>query len=58
MGYKIIQIKLPTGYSESDLKQRIGKELRIKEFTFQVETKSLDAPVSYTHLTLPTIYSV
>ena len=43
MGYKIIQIKLPTGYSESDLKQRIGKELRIKEFTFQVETKSLDA---------------
>lgn len=43
MGFKIIQLKLPTGYSDSALKQSIEKELRIKEFSYQIETKSLDA---------------
>ncbi len=43
MGYKIIEIKVPTGYSDTDLQQRIGKELRLTEFTWQIENKSLDA---------------
>ena len=43
MGYKSIQLKLPTNYSEEDLQRKIAKELRLKSFTFQVENKSLDA---------------
>ncbi|MFZ4522075.1 MAG: NAD(P)/FAD-dependent oxidoreductase [Bacteroidales bacterium] len=43
MGFKIIEIKAPTGYSDADLKQRIGKELRLTDFTWQIENKSLDA---------------
>ena len=43
MGYKVIQLKLPPGYSDSYLRQRIEKELRIKDFSFQIKTKSLDA---------------
>jgi uncharacterized protein len=43
MGYKVIQLKLPTGYSEIELRQRIEKELSVKDFSFQIETKSLDA---------------
>ncbi len=43
MGYKTIQLKLAPGYFDTDLKQRIEKELRIKEFSFQIESKSLDA---------------
>ena len=43
MGFKIIEIKVPTGYSDAELKQRIAKELRLAEFTWQIESKSLDA---------------
>jgi uncharacterized FAD-dependent dehydrogenase len=43
MGFKIIEIKAPTGYSDAELKQRIGKELRLTDFTWQIENKSLDA---------------
>jgi len=43
MGYKSIQLKLPTGYSDQELKQRIARELRLSEFTFQIDNKSLDA---------------
>ncbi len=43
MGYKIIEIKVPTGYTDSELKQRIGKELHLADFTWQIENKSLDA---------------
>lgn len=43
MGYKIIEIKAPTGYSDADLKNRIGRELRLTDFTWQIENKSLDA---------------
>jgi uncharacterized FAD-dependent dehydrogenase len=43
MGYKSIQLKLPTGYSDQELKQRIARKLRLTEFTFQIENKSLDA---------------
>jgi uncharacterized FAD-dependent dehydrogenase len=43
MGFKIIEIKASTGYSDAELKQRIAKELRLAEFTWQIESKSLDA---------------
>ena len=43
MGYKSIQLKLPTGYSDQELKKRIARGLRLREFTFQIENKSLDA---------------
>ena len=43
MGYKIIELKLPTDYNEGSLRQIIATRLRLKEFTFQVEHKSLDA---------------
>jgi uncharacterized FAD-dependent dehydrogenase len=43
MGYKEIDIALPTSYSDDQLKQAVTKSLRVKEFTFQVINKSLDA---------------
>ncbi len=43
MGFKEITLKLPTDYNEDALRKKIGKELRIKQFTFQIENKSLDA---------------
>lgn len=43
MGYKLIQIKLPTDYSSDDIRKAIRKESGLKEFSFQVEKKSLDA---------------
>jgi uncharacterized protein len=43
MGYKIISLKLPTGYSEKELKERITKECGSRDFTWQIETKGLDA---------------
>src|ERR1035437_4444049 len=43
MGFKIIELKLPTGYSDKELKERIAKECGSRDFTWQIETKSLDA---------------
>jgi uncharacterized protein len=43
MGYKIIELKLPTGYFDKELKERIAKECGSRDFTWQIETKSLDA---------------
>ncbi len=43
MGYKEIEINLPTAYNEDQLKQTISKALRISEFSYQVINKSLDA---------------
>ncbi len=43
MGFKHIQIKVPTGYSEEELRAALGKQLGIKDFSFQIEKKSLDA---------------
>jgi len=34
---------MPTGYSDGELRQRIGKELRLTDFSWQIENKSLDA---------------
>lgn len=43
MGYREISLQLPTDYQEDELKRRIATELGIKEFTWQIENKSLDA---------------
>lgn len=43
MGFKIIEIKAPTGYTDEELEHRIGRELRLSGFTWQIESKSLDA---------------
>jgi hypothetical protein len=43
MGYKEITLKLPTGYTDDQLKQAIRKTLGISEFSFTIESKSLDA---------------
>ncbi|MEE4116461.1 MAG: FAD-dependent oxidoreductase [Marinilabiliaceae bacterium] len=43
MGCKTIQIKVPADYSEELLRNAIGKQLNLKEFSFQIEKKSLDA---------------
>ena len=43
MGYKELSLKLPTDYREEQLRERVEKELKIKEFSHQIERKSLDA---------------
>jgi uncharacterized protein len=43
MGFRIIELKVPTAYSSDEIKDRIKKELNIADFSWQVETKSLDA---------------
>ncbi|MFH1362988.1 MAG: FAD-dependent protein [Candidatus Omnitrophota bacterium] len=43
MGYKEISLKLPTDYTKDQLREKIKKKLKIKEFSCQIERKSLDA---------------
>jgi hypothetical protein len=43
MGYKEISLQMPTDYSAEELRKTIEKELGIKEFSWQIENKSLDA---------------
>jgi uncharacterized protein len=43
MGYREISLKLPTDYTEDQLRRRIGKVLNIGSFTYRMESKSLDA---------------
>ena len=43
MGYKIVEIKASTGYSDEELRQLIARKTGIKEFSWQIENKSLDA---------------
>jgi len=43
MGHKSIQIKLPTDYSNDDIHHAISKQLGLKDFSFHIEKKSLDA---------------
>ncbi len=43
MGYREISLKLLTDFQEDELREAIGKELEITEFSFQIENKSLDA---------------
>lgn len=43
MAHKEITIKMPTDFSSDQLRKKIEKELRIKEFSYQIDNKSLDA---------------
>lgn len=43
IGHKEISLQLPTDYTEATLKKKIAKKLRIKEFSFELRKKSLDA---------------
>jgi hypothetical protein len=43
MGYREISLQLPTDYHEDDLNGGIAKQLGIREFSYQIENKSLDA---------------
>ena len=43
MGYREITLQLRTDYDEDELKEGIAKELGIREFSYQIENKSLDA---------------
>ncbi|MCB2206964.1 MAG: FAD-dependent oxidoreductase [Bacteroidetes bacterium] len=43
MGYKFIQVKLPTDYSDDTIRQAIRKQLGLKDFSFEIVKKSLDA---------------
>ena len=43
LGTREISLTLPTDYDEEHLKRRIRKHLGIREFSYQIERKSLDA---------------
>ena len=43
MGYKEISLKLPTDYTEEQLKKIIKHNLQINDFSYQITNKSLDA---------------
>ena len=43
MGYTQISLKAPTSYNDAMLRQMIARQLKIRQFSFQVEGKSLDA---------------
>lgn len=43
MGFKTISLKLPTDFSTDHLRSKISKELHIRDFSFHIENKSLDA---------------
>ncbi len=43
MGFKTHTLKMPTDFTPEQLQRTISKDLRIKNFTFKIENKSLDA---------------
>ncbi|HAX95074.1 MAG TPA: FAD-dependent oxidoreductase, partial [Prolixibacteraceae bacterium] len=43
MGYKEIDLKLPTDFDDQLLRNKISKELHVKNFKFRIINKSLDA---------------
>jgi len=43
MGQKTVTFKLPTDFSEDDLRLKIKRELNLAEFNFHLNNKSLDA---------------
>ena len=43
MGFKIIDIKLPTGYTEAQLEHAVGKAAGVDTCSFQIVSKGLDA---------------
>lgn len=43
MGFRIIILKMPTAYTDEAVKKQISKQLNIKDFSWQIQRKSLDA---------------
>ena len=43
MGFKILSIKMPTDFSPPDLRTAVRKRLKIGEFEYRINQKSLDA---------------
>ncbi len=43
MGYKHISLKMPTAYDDDGLRKKLEKQLRLKDFSYTIENKSLDA---------------
>ncbi len=43
IGTKEISLNLPTDHTETQLKKKISKKLRIREFSYEIKKKSLDA---------------
>ena len=43
MGCQILEVMLPTDYTESALRQAVARRLGIREFSYTIEKKSLDA---------------
>jgi len=43
MGYKTISLKMPTAYDEEELRKKLERQLRMKDFSYTIENKSLDA---------------
>jgi uncharacterized FAD-dependent dehydrogenase len=43
MGQKIVIFKLPTDFSEEDIRLKIKRELQLSDFNFHLNNKSLDA---------------
>lgn len=43
MGFRYVELQLPTNFSADELRAQIAKRFAINEFTFQIESQSLDA---------------
>ena len=43
MGFKLLELKLHTGFTTGELKEKIAKKLKIKDFSYTIEKQSLDA---------------
>ncbi|NIM17630.1 MAG: FAD-dependent oxidoreductase [Candidatus Aminicenantes bacterium] len=45
MGFKLLELKMPTDFTPGELKKKISKKLRIKptDFSYSIEKQSLDA---------------
>lgn len=43
MGFRTLELNMPTDFQPGDLQSKISKKLRIKSFTYTIEKQSLDA---------------
>ena len=43
MGYKEVTLKMPTGFEPDELRHALEKALGLREFSYQIDSKSLDA---------------
>lgn len=43
MGFKLLEVKMPTDFTPEELKQKIAKKLHIKKFSYTIDKQSFDA---------------